>query len=164
MVSKKDIDIYRDIKAPSELRDRVMNVSHNIKKENKLLYIKTLSTIAACLMVFAVGSFLLNRPADIDEYYVVDYSAASITQRMVDTVTVVFEGEGRISAEPEDQGFSVKADGTEIPLESKKNVNNKLELVWTVSDTPAFVRVNGDVYEVKYDSSLGGVTVNKIEK
>ena len=115
-------------------------------------------------MLFAVGSFVLNRPADIDNFYIVDYSAVSLTSRMTDTVTVVFEGEGRISAEAEEQGFFLNTNGKDIPLQGKKTVNNRLELLWKVSDVPANIRVNGDLYEVRYESSLVRVIVNKIEK
>jgi hypothetical protein len=163
MFSQTDIQNYRNIKAPIELREKVLSASEN-SVTKKYFSLKTISSLAACLLIgiFCVFWFNnLNSPVTITPIL-----PANNYPRGVESVLLVVECDGKMDVSSTDNTFyyfSEDSDEAEC-LTELKNVNNKLEIQWKVSGSPSFLRVNGELFEVSYSFSDEKIVISKVKK
>lgn len=163
MIRPTDIDGYRNIKAPIELREKVLSASEN-SVTKKYFSLKTISSLAACLLIgiFCVFWFNnLNSPVTITPIL-----PANNYPRGVESVLLVVECDGKMDVSSTDNTFyyfSEDSDEAEC-LTELKNVNNKLEIQWKVSGSPSFLRVNGELFEVSYSFSDEKIVISKVKK
>lgn len=163
MFSQTDINNYRKIKAPIELKEKVLSAPRT-SSAKKYFSVKSISSLAACLLIglFCVFWFNnLNSPVTITPI-----SPANNYPRGVESVLLVVECDGKIDVSSTDNTFYYYPEGSDNAecLTELKNVNNKLEIQWNVSESPSFLRVNGEVFEISYSFSEEKIVITKVKK
>lgn len=165
MINQTDVNKYRQIKAPDKLKEKVFSTPKQ-HRANVFLNIKTISSIAACLII-GVFSFVLfnNNKLDVTFTHIVPQAVTSISSRTIDVVTIMVECNGKFDVSADDDSFSYYlSDSAKFePLKSLKNVNNVLEIAWTVSDTPSYLKINGELYEISYSFQDNQVVIVKVK-
>ncbi len=163
MFRQTDINNYRMIKAPVELKEKVLSASKT-SSAKKYFSIKTISSLAACLLIgffFVFWFNNLNSPVTITPI-----SPANNYPRGVESVLLVVECDGKMDVSSTDNTFYYYPEGADeaICLTELKNVNNKLEIQWKVSDSPSYIKLNGELYEISYSFQDEQVVINKVKK
>ena len=163
MISQSDINEYRQIKAPDKLKEKVFSMQKQ-RRSIVLLNMKTISSIAACLIIGVFGFLLFNnKPLDVTLTPMTPQTTSSISTRTVDVVTIMVECKGSFDVSAEDDSFSYYVSDSAMfkPLKSLKNVNNVLEIAWTVSDSPSYLKINGEMYKISYSLQDNQVVIVK---
>ncbi len=166
MFSKCDIEKYRHTKAPSELKRAVLCATQKNPAPRFMFNIKTISAVAACLLVLIVSVVLLRTPTAPITVTVEELAVVNTVSRFQKSVTLVVESEGKIDVKTKENSFYVydsESNSFEI-LNSLKNVKNKLEIIWQVSKDNAILEINGQVFEVFYDGDTSSVQIKEIKK
>lgn len=172
MINQSDVDKYRQISAPNELRQRIIGdvKKNNIKK--RLMYIRSISAVAACfLIVIVCWSFVgtPHTPHTID----VDTSAySSISDTEVSRVSaavpikLVVKGEGklRIKVSDEDFYFLDKESNQLKQIKNSVTKENEIILVWNASEYSSKFTVNGQKYRIFVNEDTNNVEIKKIGK
>ncbi len=163
MINQTDINGYRQIKAPNGLREKVLSANAH-GRSNEFFKIKTISSLAACLIIGVFCFFLFNNLNS--SVTITPISPANNYPRGVESVLLVVECDGEIDVSSTDKTFFYYPEGADeaVCLTELKNVNNKLEIQWNVSDSPSFIEVNGELYEISYDFSEEKVVITNVKK
>lgn len=165
MLNNSDIEKYRSIKAPAELKNRVLEQAAAARPKRKILNIRTMSAIAACFLVLLVCIPFLNTnkaPVTISSLRLVSrYSFP----RDVGSIVLVIESEGKIDISTDEDCFYYVVDETQKTdtLKVLKGVNNRIEIGWYISDAPSYLKVNGSTYELTYSLYNDELTCKKIK-
>lgn len=164
MVNGYDVEEYRKIKAPAELKQRVISAAVRPSARSQFFGYKTVSALAACVLLFIVCTAFFGGSDSAVSIGIDTVAPANASSRMANSVTLVIESEGKIDFSTSDDGFYLyDANGKSYtPLKEEKGVKNRLEVQWTVSDKEAEFVVNHKNYSVSVDDS-GSVNI-KVEK
>ncbi len=164
MISQTDINKYRQIKAPKELKEKVLSSSKSSQSKKHFFNVKTITSVAACLLVGVFCTFLFNNSTD--HVTITPISPANSYPRGIDSVLLVVECDGDFDISTEDSSFYYYPDGSEKAecLTELKSVNNELEIQWKVSESPSYVEINGELYEISFSFSEEKAVVTKIKK
>lgn len=161
------IEQYRQIKAPAELKARVLSATENTPSKKLLPNIlkgyKIVYAMAACLLMLLVGAVVLKNGGTDVNIYVDDTAVLSATSRLTSHVTLVVSSEAELNIETESNNFYLANNGSLETLKTIKNVKNKIEIVWQISEEKDSIRVNGEDYEVSYSEADQKVIVKKIK-
>ena len=165
MIKEYDIEAYRSIKAPEDLKLKVLSATRRTAVRKSAVNYKAFSALAACVVLFIVCSFFfggIDSPVTIE---VDTVAVASVSQRMSNCVTLVIESEGKIEFSTSDEGFYLYDDDKNeyTQLKEIKGVKNKLNIQWAVSDEGAVITVNGRQYTVSADKD-SFVSVTQVKK
>ena len=94
-----------------------------------------------------------------------EFDFSSNYPRMVGSVIIVIESEGKINVSTKDDSFYYFAEDNEHPVALKelKGVKNKLEIGWYVSFDTSYFEVNGETYKISYEYGSIQPIVEKIK-
>lgn len=164
MIKEYDVEAYRSIKAPEDLKLKVLSETRKAAVRRAAAGYKAFSALAACVVLVIVCSFFfggIDSPVTIE---VDTVAVASASQRMSNCVTLVIKSEGKIEFSTSEEGFYLyDAEKNEYTqLKEIKGVKNKLAVQWAVSDTPAVITVNGEEYIVSADGN-SSVSVKSVK-
>ena len=151
MIDRKIIDSYKEIKAPEELRQRVMESSSVVPQKKSFASMRNLSLVAACFVVvcclFAFGLFDEQVNIDVDTLPVY-VSAVREGDPIISFVTI--EHEGTIRIKTADNGFYI-ADNEKVVVSklNKEYVSeDKIIIGWTGEGSRSSFEINGIEYEI----------------
>ena len=163
MISQTDIDRYRQIKAPIELKEKVLSAT-KMPRSKKIFSIKTISSLAACLIVGVFCVFLFNNSNS--PVTITPISPANSYPRGIESILLVVECDGEIDVLAKDNTFFYYPDNSDEAecLTELENVNNKLEIQWKVSESPSYIKLNGEQYKISYSFQDEQVIINKVKK
>ena len=162
-----NVEQYRQIKAPAELKSRVLAATENAPSKKTLPVFlkgyKVVYAMAACLLMFLVGAVVLKQGGADVSIYVNDTAVISSSPRLASHVTLVVSSDDELDIETQSDNFYLSESGVLEPLKSIKNVKNKIEIIWQVSNENELILVNGEKYEVSYSETDQKVNVKKIK-
>ena len=172
MINQSDIDRYRQIKAPIELKQRIIGdvKKNNIKK--RLLYIRSVSAVAACFLVVIVCWSFFKTPntpytIDIDSSAYSMISDAEIARVSSDLpIKLVITGEGKIRVKVQDDDFYY-LDKESKQLKTLKNSitkENEITIVWNAFDKSSKFTINGQNYKIFVNEDTNSVELKKLSK
>ena len=172
MINQSDIDKYRQIKAPNELRQRIIG---DVKKNNnkkKLLYIRSLSAIAACFVVVMVCWNFFKTPQTAFTIDIDTSAYSSISDPEVSRVSsalpikLVVAGEGKLRIKVQDDDFYyLDKDSNQLKLiNGSITKENEITLVWNAFEQSSKFTVNGQKYKIFVNEDTNGVEFKKIGK
>ncbi|MBR5314009.1 MAG: hypothetical protein IKU45_01190 [Clostridia bacterium] len=151
MINKDIIDSYKQIKAPSELKQRVLLESKRSSNKSKYIAFRSVAMIAACFMIvcclFMFGVFGEQVKVEVESLPMIA-SASRDGDNVVAFVTV--ECDGEINIKVSDECFYV-ADGEKnivSKLNNEYTFEDKIILCWTAENEVSFFTVNGIEYEI----------------
>ncbi len=146
MIDNNIKSAYKSISAPKELREKIITLGNNTKKQSNHKYILQIATLAACfVLVIAVFAFMpLNRNTEIliDGQTITDSpvtlyganTAQLVNVRTQQTVTVPISIDARSSTDIlASSGTLVITDiktGNIIMTDTKYTTNKKVSILW----------------------------------
>lgn len=151
MIDRKIIDSYKEIKAPAELKQRVMEKCSMKKQKNNVAKMRYLSLVAACFVVvcclFAFGLFDKQVEINVDTLpmYI---SSVREGAPIISFVTIEYKGEIRIKTES--NGFYVADNDKNIVSKLNKEYvsEDKIIIGWTGENGLSSFEVNGIEYDI----------------
>lgn len=162
MINQTDINKYRQIKAPLELKEMVLSASKT-SRSKKSFRIKTISSLAACLLIGVFCAFWFNNSTS--SVTITPISPANSYPRGIESILLVVECDEDIDVLAKDNTFFYYPDNSDEAecLTELKNVNNKLEIHWKVSESPSYLELNGTVYEISYSFQGERIAITKVK-
>ena len=172
MIDQSGVEKYRQISAPSELRQRIIGdvKKNNIKK--RLIYIRSISAVAACFLIVIVCWSFVGTPhtphtIDIDSsaYYSISDTEVSRASAAV-PIKLVVKGEGKLRVKVQDECFCY-LDKESNQLKQIKNsitTENEITLVWNASESSSKFTINGQKYRIFVNEDTNNVEIKKIGK
>lgn len=164
MFNKTDINGYRQIKAPAELKSSVLTDACAAPKKNGILDLKVIYGVAACLALVIICSVFMNTPLQPATVSVAsgEHSVLAASSRSMTIASLNIEAEGRIIIEKISEGFYLSNEKGELTeLDKKANAKNEITLYWLISESSAKVKINNEVYNVKCSEDGAKITVEK---
>ena len=152
---------YKSIKAPAELKQRVLDSVSEKKKNSVFSYTKTLTLVAACLLLFACIGYLqlFNNPTVVSVEPTMVATASRDSDSFVAIVKIERKGNIEIDAS---NGFShVDENGNAYKTAlCDFKTEDCIFLGWNGNEQENFFSVNGVKYKIFF-SQNGIVTVEK---
>lgn len=161
MNNRTYINEYKSIKAPAELKNRVLDSVSTTKKKSVFSYTKTLSLVAACLMLFACIGFiqLFNNPIIVS---VEPISVATVARDSDSFVAIIkIEHKGTIEIDSK-SGFSHVDECGNVYKTALEGFRTEdcVFLGWKGNEQENIFSVNGVEYKINF-SENGVITVEK---
>ncbi len=167
MFDKQAVDEYRQLTAPTELRQRVMNAAEK-KKNNPIRYLPIVGSVAACLALLVVSAVAwLNIPADVTvstNGFLVNapFETAVVNAPRTQNVPhamLTLKANGTFTVETDDVFYIVDTSGNYTPLSSPYRTRDTLSLCWFAAEDTASLTVNGTLYTLQADFENGTVSI-----
>ncbi len=170
MMNKLDIEAYRQIKAPAELKEAVMRATSKTEKKKFVFNIRTISSIAACFVFLMVGIvFAVNQNARIDfsvESLPKTSAYAEADARSMDEILGIInlKSGSKIKIDSISEGFYLIDEvGEKQAIKSGFVSEREIKLGWIVSDRDGYIKVNGKEYKVVYSEPENEIEIIEIK-
>lgn len=167
MIDELDIEEYRRVKAPVSLKKSVISAVGNTSKKRSVLSpsrMRIISGLAACFLVFfALGMFLKLDSSSVS-VTVNEQSVSMANLRSSSYVSIIISCNKGIIINTENEGFYISGDNEKKEIiHSFETEENKVEILWLVSDEDSFLEINGEKYRVSHNADEAAVNIEKIK-
>ena len=154
---------YKNISAPDELRQRVLNIDCKKSKNYFKTNFNQISLLAACLVFVIVCSVVFgiyNNSVVFSADEVSSVALARQGEKNIVRITVI--SNGSINIESKDENIFIENEnGYFEPIKAEYKTEKNAVIGWEVSEKEGHITVNGKDYSICYSETDGKIIVAK---